>query len=361
MLPADHGDAILLEYGPGRRLRYRVLIDGGAETAYRDVRERLRAIRPDRQGRRRIDLLVISHVDGDHIEGVVKMLQDDELALAVGDVWFNDWNHLEPLVAGTAPKHLGPEQGEFLGALLVQQGRSWNRAFAGGTIVAPPAGRLPVRRLGGMRFTIVSPTIDTLIALRQRWRSAIEAAGFEPGSREKALEQFAARRWAKAPKPSVLGDERRRKTLDHSVANGSSIAVIAEYRDRRLLLAADAHADVLRQAIERWRDEEPTTRAGSDGRVDFDVFKLSHHGSSKNLTPQLLDVITCPTYLVSSSGRRFRHPDVDTVKMLVDRHPLTEPPVVGFNYRSPQTEVWAHRPELVARFGDESTLSWETA
>jgi hypothetical protein len=34
---------------------------------------------------------------------------------------------------------------------------------------------------------------------------------------------------------------------------------------------------------------------------------------------------------------------------------------VGFNYRSTQTAVWADRPELVARFGDDATITWETS
>lgn len=360
MLPADHGDSILLEYGPGKRIRYRILIDGGAETAYGDVRERLGRIPTNRAGRRRLDLLVISHVDADHIEGVVKLLQDDELAIDVKDIWFNDWNHLEPLVEGQTPAHLGPEQGEFLGALLLKQGRPWNRAFDGGTIVQTVSGRLPVRRLGGMRLTVVSPTVHTLIDLRRTWRRVIVDAGFQPGSPEQALEQFGARRWAKAPRPITLGDERQRKTLDNSVANGSSIGLIAEYRGMRLLLAADAHADVLREAIERWCDESSGARTGDDGRVHFDVFKLAHHGSSKNLTPQLLDVISCPTYMVSTSGKRFRHPDVEAINLLIDHHAPASPPDLRFNYRSRQTEVWSTQPSVTTHYGSEANLEWMT-
>ena len=40
---------------------------------------------------------------------------------------------------------------------------------------------------------------------------------------ERALQQFANKRWANIPH---LGDERVRKTIDHSEANGSSIAAV---------------------------------------------------------------------------------------------------------------------------------------
>ena len=190
MLAADHGDALLLEYGPGRRIRYRILIDAGPETPTPRSVPRLGKIRRNRSGRRTLNLLVISHVDADHIEGVIKLLQDKDLAIDPRDVWFNDWNHLEPLVAGETPTHLGPEQGEFLGALLEAQERPWNLAFDRATVVVPPSGSLTTRRIGGMRLTVVSPTVDTLISLREKWKSAIRAAGFEPGRREHALKQF---------------------------------------------------------------------------------------------------------------------------------------------------------------------------
>jgi hypothetical protein len=241
--------------------------------------------------------------------------------------------------------------------LLYEQRRPWNKAFTGGTIVTPDKGRLPMRRVGGMCFTILSPTVQTLVALRAKWRDAIESAGFRPGSSASALKQFAARRWAK--KPKRLGDETSKKTLDHSIANGSSIAVIAEYQGVRLLLTADAYPTVLRESIERWRNEEPTIRGDKDGRVHFDAFKLAHHGSKKNMTPQLMDVISCPVYLVSTDGKRFGHPDMDTIRDVVAGH-HGGVPIVDFNYRTPQTEAWDGRNELVAKYGSDAIVHWST-
>jgi beta-lactamase superfamily II metal-dependent hydrolase len=359
MLPANHGDALLLEWGPGTTTRRRMLIDAGPRNAYAGVRERLLRL-PARNGRRRVDLLVVTHVDGDHIEGVIALLQDDELALDVREVWFNDWNHLEPLVAGQTPAHLGPEQGEFLGALLEERGVPWNHAFDGGAVVCtqPGDGRLPVRRVGGMALTVVSPTVDTLIVLRKNWKKAIEAAGFRPGSRADALAQFHVRRWAK--KPPALGTEAEPKTLDHAPANGSSIGLLAEYGGRRLLLTGDAFAQVLRPALERWRDERPASRTRDGTRVPFDVVKLAHHGSANNVSPELLGVLDTPVYLVSTSGAVFHHPDVAAIRMVVEEHPGPGDADVRFNYHQPQTDLWAGRPGITARYGDDALVELET-
>src|ERR1035437_3583800 len=109
MLPAAHGDAILVEYGPTGGPQHRFLIDGGPFHTYPDIRARLDALTGDD---RRLELLVISHIDADHIEGAIKLLGDDELGLEIGEVWFNGYRHL--------PKAdlLGAKQAEMLSEMI---------------------------------------------------------------------------------------------------------------------------------------------------------------------------------------------------------------------------------------------------
>ncbi len=359
MLPAQHGDALLLEYGPRETVTHRCLIDGGPDNAYRAVRERLAALPATPGGGRDVELLVVTHVDGDHIEGVVKLLQDDEIGLRPGDVWFNDWNHLAPLQKRVEPRHLGPEAGEFLGALLDQQARPWNTAFDQGVIMVPEDLEAPLPSWttpGGLKLTVISPTIDTLLRLRATWKKAIQAAGFAPGNRQAALDQFRHRRWAEAPKVT-LGDEQQRKTLDHSEANGSSIALMAEYGGRCLLLAGDAFAPELRMGLERWQ----RARGRAEQPARLDGFKLAHHGSAKNITPQLLAGVECPSYLISTNGKRFFHPDQDAMAMVVSEHRGDGTPVLLFNYETPFTKGWADRDGCVARYGPGSVLELATA
>jgi len=69
MLPADRGDCLLIEYGATDEVEYRVLIDGGHANAYEEVQERLLQVPTDAEGRRQFELLVITHIDGDHVDG----------------------------------------------------------------------------------------------------------------------------------------------------------------------------------------------------------------------------------------------------------------------------------------------------
>ena len=64
MLPAAHGDCLWLEYGTGESA-HRILIDGGPSHCYPALRERILHLAP---GNRRFDLLVVTHIDADHID-----------------------------------------------------------------------------------------------------------------------------------------------------------------------------------------------------------------------------------------------------------------------------------------------------
>jgi hypothetical protein len=354
MLPAAEGDALLLTYGDSAAPHY-ILIDGGRRSTYEHVRNRLLEIPPNAIGKRFFDLLIVTHIDADHIEGVICLLQDDELECEFGDIWFNDYNHLEPLVAGERPAHLGAAQGEFLGALLDELALPWNKAFNEGAVVIPPEpDSLPtVECAGGLRMTVVSPSVESLIDLRKSWKSAIESAGFQPGDRANALRQFGDMAWSKLPRRR-LGDERIRRSLDHSEANGSSIGVLLEYGEVRLLLSGDAHPQVLRPALSRWCSEQ----AGSPERVWLDAFKVPHHGSKKNVTPQLMDSIECASYLISTSGARFRHPDADAIKIIIDGHVGRSKPELLFNYRSRDNDFWESNSRCVARYEDDARLHY---
>ena len=356
MLPAAEGDALVVSYGDEEDPHY-ILIDGGRRSTYLHMRNRILDIPLNDDGKRRIELLIVTHIDADHIEGIICLLQDDELKCEFGDVWFNDWNHLEPLEPGEKPVHLGPEQGEFLGALLHKQDLPWNMAFNEGAVVVPPEPtKLPFVDLpDGLRLTIVSPTVESLIDLREEWETVVKAAGFRPGNREEALQQFADKAWAKLPRNVRLGDEGVTKSVDHSEANGSSIAVLLEYGEARLLLSGDAHPQVLRPILDRWRAEQPD----NPERVWLDAFKVPHHGSKKNLTPQLMNCIDCDTYLISTSGARFHHPDVDAIKIIMEGHASGGKPELLFNYRSDDNGFWAQQDSVIALYCADAILTYD--
>ena len=98
---------------------------------------------------------MVTHVDADHIAGVLDLLADEALGFSARDVWFNGYRHLPD----EHPATLGPVQGERLTGLLLRRRLPWNAAFEGSAVMVPDQGPLPrVALPGGLVLTLLSPT-----------------------------------------------------------------------------------------------------------------------------------------------------------------------------------------------------------
>jgi len=320
LLPASYGDAILVSYGSEDK-PHRLLIDGGLSSTFPAVAKRLNSF----EGR--VDLLVVTHVDTDHIRGVVKLLNDDELAARIDGIWFNGFVHLERF-----KDLLGPIDGERLTARIVALGLPWNEGWpdpvqegVGGPVVV--TGKPPVMKLaGGATATVLSPTPEKLARLLSVWREVVEAAGLRPrvkGTEEAPVELVAADMLGGLTLADVAGFD---TDDDGAEANGSSIAFVFEFEGKRVLFGADAHADALLGSLAQL--------AGADGKVRVDACKLPHHGSRANVTRKLIAALDCPLWLVSTNGKRFRHPDDEALARVVSGAPEGTVPRLVFNYRS---------------------------
>ena len=343
MLSASYGLAVWVSWRDSRR-EYRMLFDGGPTTTYEHLWCRVQEEQPrDRE----IELLAISHIDGDHIEGVVRLLQDrDALGMRIRDTWFNGWPQIQPFTT------LGAEQGEFVGALLKRDDLPWNAAFNGAAAHVPAAGRLPVKRLrGGMTVTLLSPGPLQLAALREHWREVLEQAAEQPGFDDDPLQRLAERRDLRGiSQRTLLGGSEGPKRSDNSVANASSIALLLEKDGARVLLTGDAHPEVLDAGLARLCGER-----GID-RLEVDILQLPHHGSRNNVTDGLFAHLGARTHLVSTDGRRYRHPDREAIESACRFGGVgTEPVHFVFNYVTGKTLDYSF-PDLQTQLGFTATF-----
>jgi hypothetical protein len=342
MLPALHGDCILVAYGEADRPAY-VLIDGGPIQAYGALRSRIERISA---GRRELELFVITHVDADHIEGGVRLLGDAGLGVTFGDIWFNGWPQLaKPIPRGparpVAAGARGPAHGEYLALRIARRDAPWNHWFGGRAIHAGiDAASLPQLTLqGGLRITVLGPLPEQLVALRDEWYKVATAAGGTPGDAgffAPRLEAAKRYRGGASIEASVsdlgIGLNMLAAKLDASVANGSSIALLLEYACKRCALLGDAHAPGIARAF------QTAARARGEQRLRLDAIKVAHHGSLRNMTPALLAAIDCDTFLISTDGSKHGHPDTAAIDLIVQHAP--RPPHLLFNYLSDTTRRW---------------------
>lgn len=321
VLPARLGDCLLVECHREQEPPWRMLVDGGPPDTWPLLESRLK-------GDPRIDVVVITHIDSDHIGGAIPYLTSP-MAASIGDVWFNGRTHLPDLPQRSAA------QGESVIAALfgtadLGAGRTagrplpWNLAFGGGPIdTGEEAGFVEHAVPSGPRITVLSPTSKRLLALAKVWYAAVQEAtrGEEVGDPD-----------VPAPLTDLAEMAAEKTPKDGSVPNGSSIALLVEHRGASVVLGADAFGTVLGAGL------AGVAAARGLTALPVDAFKLPHHGSKGNVLEALVRIAPAQHYVVSSNGDTFHHPDDQALARVV----MQAPPgaTIWFNYRTPRAERW---------------------
>lgn len=325
VLQARYGDCLLLEFGAESAPHY-ALIDGGPKGTYdatlRHVLQALPKPRPTLE----LDLVVLSHIDEDHIQGLLDLFEamggpldpQKDLRVAIRELWHNAFNEVVgEAVAATLARTLDRagaarsgmpgatrafrsiEQGEQLTDLSERLHIPRNRSVAPAPLGEHPLGERFVALdqgaaavpLENLNLHIVGPTAKSLEALRTDWQAWQD----EQERRLLAGEELS---------------ERGARQLDTSVPNLSSIMLLVESAGKRLLLTGDGRSDDLALGLQQAGFLAPK------GTLHVDVLKLPHHGSKRNITADFLRRVTADTYIVSASGYHG-HPSLETLKAIV--------------------------------------------
>jgi beta-lactamase superfamily II metal-dependent hydrolase len=344
MLPAEDGDCLLVELGTADS-QFRMLIDGGRAR----TKDRLSALLAGLPARASpaLDVVVLTHVDADHIEGLLELLVDNA-APTIGDIWFNGGDHLTSAMGiASAPKRkrvegllenqpirvLSIKQGIDLSRLIEERGWRWNKAFDGGALMTEGA-PLPKIPIANGTLTLMGPPKKKLAAFAPEWAAKLE---------ELRLKDTPTLKGRQRPTPQVGNLPMLATQMDQpdrAKPNGTSIAFVIEHGGRRALFTADAHPGDIADAL---KVLEPGA-----SRIRFDAIKVAHHGSAGNNTSKLLNLLESPLWLVSTSGANHEHPDPEAVARIVLAP--TRDKTIAFNYRSAFNTAWDD-PALTREYG----------
>jgi hypothetical protein len=341
-LDARQGDAIWVRWGERRQL----LVDMGTSGTGRAIAERFRAL-PEEE--REFELLVVTHVDTDHISGVLSGLvdPDEPVPVTFKDVWFNGWEHLNGQVPADERSPLEPMggvQGELLSAWL--RDHAWNDAFGRAAVVRSDSELPRVELPDGLVVTVLAPVQQRLTELIPEWRDAVEEA-LDKGTLTEVSPGLEAMGPSTPPLlESLLDLELLTEDpfkVDGSKPNAASISLLLEHDGKRALLTGDSIASELLGGLALLGD------GLADGeRVPVDLVKLPHHGSRNNVSRALVQALDCPQWVFSSDGTTFRHPDAVAVSRVV----RDAGPGAHLVFNVPSTfNGWWQRPEWLELFG----------
>ncbi len=314
---AEHGDALLVRYGDHAAPHY-IMVDGGPSGTHNAIIEALDAWRAH-SDLLRLEALVVTHYDLDHIEGVIDLLNNKPKWLEINDIWFNGLDHLAPADL------MGSAEGDELSRLIASAKYPWNKAFGGKAVKMAAA--VSVHLAGGMQVRVLSPSQTQLSKVATEWRSG----KLQPRDNDSAKPRDLLGRKDTWPPGDFSSLANIKSTADSSIPNGSSIALMLEFGGKRLLLAGDAFADVVENGLKLHWKIAP----------EVEMCKISHHGSQANTTATLLKAMRCRRFLISTSGKTHTHPDNVLIARLLA---YTVKPEIVFNYFQKQTAGWQTPP-----------------
>ena len=328
---ALEGDCLIIHYGsktdPGL-----VVIDGGPGNVYeKNLKPRLEQIKkqhkPDEDTPLPIDLLMVSHIDDDHIVGVHKLIKELVEAkekkkpslFKIRNFWHNTFDDIfsstpkelreavtasfgtaslngEPDIEGldpTAAKVLASVgQGRRLRDDARKLGLQINSNFGEAQsaqeldqpdlVMAIPKGK-KVDMGKGLKFTVAGPMQAELLALQDEHDDFLKEEG--------------------------LGVEAA--FTDTSIPNLSSLVLLAKVGKKSMLLTGDARGDKVLEGLE-------LVGALKKGKtMNVDILKMPHHGSDRNLDPIFFQRIIADHYVFSGNGG-YGNPERATLQWLWD-------------------------------------------
>ena len=332
---------------------------------------------------RPIDLVYVSHIDADHIGGVLQLLEDevewrvfdhhstegDDFAVPerprpprISNIWHNAFKDqvdrfgkIEDLLAAAAPVMAATQSSSGIHAAFEMQQVSLgvDHALRVSKLIAPEVLGIPLNKfgtagpskllmvrpgqggidLGLLEITIIGPAEKELANLREGWNNWLDrsAEAVKKINREikRVVEEFAA---STDPQPISLFDwEGIPGFRGVTVPNLASLVLFVKDGDKTLLLTGDAQQDVL-------LDQLGAAGLLDDGYLHLDVLKVQHHGSENNMSPKFARTVSAEHYVFCGNGANG-NPEDEVIQQIYDSRMSSDPTV-----RAQAPEAQDNRP-----------------
>ena len=312
VLKAMYGDAFVLHCRKGDNTGV-IVIDGGPCKNSNQVVDQF-----DKIGT--IDLMVLTHYDLDHIGGILAYItkHKNDKPFPVKEIWCNcsyelpitdssdiSYSHARKLADLLTKINIGLEKEGF-------QSICWRKTIIAGTKIVFPFAVIdilsPEEQIKRRNDVYYSETIANISADNKRQKEALKKTLKELGDNKK-------------DNPSL-------KSIS-DVVNWSSIGFRLVCDNLKLLMFGDGMPDTFINSLKKLGYND-------DNQVSVDFVKVSHHGSKDNISNELLDMIECNDYIISTNGGNgiSCHPDRETIGNILyhKKRDWNKPVNIFFNY-----------------------------
>lgn len=308
VLQAYHGDCILVKTFDELKNEFVILIDGGTSQTFKySLKEELKNIP-------RINLLVLTHIDSDHIGGLISFLKSSLInKIIVDEIWMN---HPEIVEVNTG-ELISMKQGDDLKSLI-------HAKIPGAKMIEISTADKKIKR-AGIEFTILSPTPEIKNELYTQWRSA------KLSDKKDITTNISSTVSVYKESLEYLNKlpYRANKSISNDIFNSSSISFVLKCLDISILFLADSRPEIIEESLRLngFNELEP---------LIVKYTKISHHGSLNNTSQDELGLIQCNNYIISTNGgtATHKHPSRETIARIVySKSRTSEPLNIFFNYK----------------------------
>lgn len=252
-------------------------------------------------GRLQIDLMILSHPDTDHVSGLVELAKDPDIQInnilmhrpweEIGVTWFQDGritkNSLKERLADAFEKAYELDQATPNANKLSPAPTTYTCCGAKLHILAPSNNlyKTCIAKCGKTPTSIFESTVKKEIS-------------FSKITNEENYSEGDRINWYYDEQTSEI--------------NESSFVILFEYEGDQILLTGDAGQKGLKEAIEY-------ANANGLDLSKVGIIKMPHHGSRKNITPEIMDQLgACGTscYISCVKNDEGHHPSKRLVNML---------------------------------------------
>ncbi|MCY1365087.1 hypothetical protein D9M69_519200 [compost metagenome] len=280
----------------------------------------------------------MTHVDDDHIGGLIKAFEsEDGLTKIARRVLFNSGRLIheyfkvdpdpEKDISGnfTQAQSTSIAQGNTLERLLIDKKIWHEKVIKQGDVC----------QLGGSDLHFLSPSEAELEKLLGKWVK----------EQPSPFTSAANTDWNASYEKLLAGD---RFKEDESVTNGSSLSFILRVDGKSFLFLGDAHPTTVSEGL-------INLGYTKDKPLIAELVKVSHHGSKGNTSAELLSLIRCSKYVVSTDGSRHGLPNKVTLARI---HQINSNAEIYFNYEAVLSDVYT-KEELTQLKAKVKALSGE--
>ena len=377
------GDCNVIRLADGDR-QYSIMVDCGSYT--KSVKAYVRDVLHNH-----INLLIATHIDGDHIQGMTRMLNEHK-GLTIGEIWYNAYRRDSDF----APVELTEQQQSILQDLQEQlllefdainyreinakQGRTLAESILTNDSYKHIWKRKPITKdtadydiPGGWgRIVFLSPQPEAIETIDEKFKETFDETFMREWNDSIAhgeelqellirlVEQMAngvdSQEIAASDEPrydaSYVRKQANIETTDSSETNGSSIAFMLECGAHKIAMLGDAFSNTIVSAID-------AKYATEDKPLECDAIKVSHHGSNGNNSRLLYEHINSHMFIIPG-GKGDKYPTFGTLGRIAETHKDGQIKHIIFSYHSSQAEeMHAMDEEVKKDLGIETVIGEE--